>query len=177
MDPPDPSRASPLRGNPVDSAPLNLDGHLVLTAMEPLSPRSSDPEPPSPLHLDYAPGSANLQGQAGPSASAKFAKLQIAPILTTSPSSSMPGTPTVHSIHSQSSAAVTQHLAIYASSETANKPASSSLISSPPRGAPMENPGVSHGYISEKPGSGVAPLSATPQVHSTSQIRTDKSTL
>ena len=148
LDPPEPGWASPSRGNPVDSAQLGLDGRLVLAARElppsvqPLSPRNSDPEPPSPFHLDSPPGSASLQGQAGPSAGvhAEYAKLRIAPILTTSPSNSLPATPTIQPSQSQSTAATTQHLATRASSETPSKAISSVLTSSPRREASMENP-------------------------------------
>ena len=178
LDPPEPGRASPSRGNLVDSAPLSLDGHLVLAARElppsaqPLLPRSSDPEPPSPFHLDYPSSSGNLQGQAGPSAGvyAEPAKPRIAPILTTSPSNSLPATPTIQPL--QSTAVATQYRANNTPSETPSKAISLVLTSSPRRGASVENPtGGSLGFP-VKPGSAVdpAPLSATPQMHSASQM-------
>lgn len=148
LDPPEPGRASPSRGNLVDSAPLSLDGHLVLAARELpptvqlLLPRSSDPEPPSPFNLDYPSSSGNLQEQAGPSAGvyAEPTKPRIAPVLTTSPSSSLPATPTIQPLQSQSAAVATQHLANNTPGETPSKAISSSLTSSPLRGASMGNP-------------------------------------
>jgi hypothetical protein len=184
LDPQDPGRASPPRGNTVDSAPLSLDGYLVSSARElppsaqPLSPQSSDPELPSPLHLDYSPGPAKLQGQASPSAgvndkSAK-PKPRIAPILTTSPSSSMPATPIAQQLQSQSTAMITQHLATHTSSGTTNKAISLVPTSSPrssPGSASMEStPSGSHEPIPE-PGSGAdsTQLPAT-RVHPGSQM-------
>ena len=170
--PPDLGRTSPSRGNAVSSAPLTLDGHMVLPARElppsvqPLSPRSSDPEPPSPLHLDY-PGSANLQGQATPPTDARVAKPRIAPILTTSPSSSLPATPTLQPLQPPSTAVVTQHLAIHTSNETASKFMPSALIPIPPAGENQRK-----GSVGPYPASPVnpTPVSATPQMHSASQI-------
>jgi len=147
LDLPEPGRGSPSRGNPVESAPLRLDGHLVLAARElppsahPLSPLSSDPEPPSPFHLDYSSSSGNLQGQASPSTGvhAKSTKPRIAPILTTSPSSSLPATPTIQPFPSQSTAVATQHLAINTSSETPSKVISLALPDSPRGGLPRKS--------------------------------------
>ena len=177
FDPLDPGGPSPSRGDTVDSAPLS-HGHLVLAARElppsaqPLSPYGSDPEPPS-LHLDHSTGSANIQGQAGLSANvyAKSAKPRIAPILTTSPSSSLPVTPVLPS-QSRSTAAVTQHLTAHTFSETASKVIPLASTSSP-RGASRENPpGGLRGYIPATPGSGVGPtpLPAPLQMHLASQM-------